>query len=442
MNNDTRIMKVALTTLGCKVNQCDTAALTLDLQSANFSPAPFNAFADAYIINTCSVTAFADFQARQLIRRAQRLNPRARIIVTGCYAQTQAEKLAKIDGVTFVVGNDQKHRIAELLSGTAPESPGILVSDIFLQKQFLPTPAPGLSGRTRAFFKIQDGCNAFCSYCIVPFARGKSRSLPVSDVLEGAQNFILQDYQEIVLTGIHLGYYGHDLQPATDLPGTLETLLSQHPNARFRLSSIEPNEISDALLHLFGAHENLCPHLHIPLQSGDDAILKMMKRRYDTASYRSLMEKVASKVTDVAIGIDVMVGFPGEGEKEFGHTLQLLSDLPVAYLHVFPYSERPGTAALAIYPKVPEKIKKERAAILRELGAKKREAFALRFLGKTLPVLVEQTRDKKTGFAKGFSHNYLPVILDKHPASLVNTIVPVRTEHYREGKLAGRIVHE
>jgi threonylcarbamoyladenosine tRNA methylthiotransferase MtaB len=163
LNNDTRIIKVALTTLGCKVNQCDTAALTLDLQSADFSLVPFNTFADAYIINTCSVTAFADFQARQLIRRALRLNPRARIIVTGCYAQTQAEKLAQIDGVTFVVGNDQKHRIAELLSGPVPESPDILVSDIFLQKYFLSAPATGLAGRTRAFFKIQDGCNAFCS---------------------------------------------------------------------------------------------------------------------------------------------------------------------------------------------------------------------------------------------------------------------------------------
>lgn len=442
MNNDTRIIKVALTTLGCKVNQCDTAALTVDLQSADFSLVPFNTFADAYIINTCSVTAFADFQARQLIRRALRLNPRARIIVTGCYAQTQAEKLAQIDGVTFVVGNDQKHRIAELLSGPVPESPDILVSDIFLQKYFLSAPATGLAERTRAFFKIQDGCNAFCSYCIVPFARGQSRSLPVSDVLEGAQNFIGQGYQEIVLTGIHLGYYGYDLQPATDLPRTLETLLSQNPKARFRLSSIEPHEISDELLNLFGRHKNLCPHLHIPLQSGDDDILKMMKRRYDTAFYRWLVEKVARQVADVAVGIDVMVGFPGEGEKEFGHTLRLLSDLPAAYLHVFPYSERPGTAALDIQPKVPEKIKKERAAILRELGAKKREAFALRFLGKTMPVLVEQTKEKKTGLAKGFSHNYLPVILDKHPASLVNTIVPVMIEHYREGKLTGRVVHE
>jgi threonylcarbamoyladenosine tRNA methylthiotransferase MtaB len=436
-----KIIKVGLATLGCKVNQCDTAALSRDLQSADFALVPFNAFADAYIINTCTVTAFADYQARQLIRRALRLNPQARIIVTGCYAQTQAQTLAGIDGVTLVVGNDQKYRIPELLANPVCDSQRIMASDIFLQKNFLAAPASGIAGRTRAFFKIQDGCNAFCSYCIVPFARGKSRSLPVPMVLKGAQDFIRQEYREIVLTGIHLGHYGHDLQPQTDLTRTIETILSQNSTGRFRLSSIEPNEISDELLHLFSRHENLCPHLHIPLQSGDDSILKMMKRQYDTTFYRALIEKVTKVVADVAVGIDVMVGFPGEGEKEFGHTFKLLSDLPVAYLHVFPYSERPQTAALALQPKVPEKTKKERAAILRELGVKKRETFSRRFLEKTLPVLVEQARDKKTGLAKGFSHNYLPVLLDKHPASLVNTVVRVRIEHYREGKLTGRVVH-
>jgi threonylcarbamoyladenosine tRNA methylthiotransferase MtaB len=441
LNNDNVILKVGLTTLGCKVNQCDSAALAENLQAANFSLVPFNAFADAYIINTCTVTAFADFQARQLIRRALRANPRARIIVTGCYAQTQAELLAAIYGVTFVVGNDQKHKIAGLLSHPLPDRPRIFIGDIFLQKKFPSAPPSRLAGRTRAFFKIQDGCNAFCSYCIVPFARGKSRSLPVPDVLKGAQNLSLQDYREIVLTGIHLGYYGHDLQPRTDLAHTLETLLSQNPKTRFRLSSIEPNEISDDLLHLFGRFDNLCPHLHIPLQSGDDSILKMMKRGYDTAFYRALIENVVRTVDNIAVGIDVMVGFPGEGEEEFGHTRRLIEELPVAYLHVFPYSERPGTAALAIHPKVPEKTKKERAAILREVGAKKKEAFARRFLGKTLPVLVEQSRDKKTGLAIGFSHNYLPVLLDKSPTSLVNTLVRVKIEKVQEGKLTGRTLH-
>ncbi len=436
------LVKIGLTTLGCKVNQCDSAALASLLETAGFTVTPFNAFADVYIINTCTVTGFADFQARQLIRRALRANPQARILVTGCYAQTQPQAVNGLEGVTWVVGNDQKHRIIDLLNHPLSNAQNIFSDDIFQQQIFLSAPARQLANRTRAFFKIQDGCNAFCSYCIVPYARGKSRSLPLDETLNGINLFVEQGYREIVLTGIHLGQYGLDLKPQAQLVLMLDRILSRHTDVRIRLSSIEPAEISDDLLRLFNTYNHLCPHLHIPLQSGDDTVLKMMKRTYDVAFYHSLILRVAKAVPDIAIGIDVMTGFPGEGDAEFRNTLSLLTDLPAAYLHVFPYSERPGTAALDIMPKVPEKTKKERAAILRALSAKKREAFSRGFLGKILPVLVEQSKDKKTGLPKGFSHNYLPVILDKHPHCLVNTIAKVKIDNYQEGKLTGRVIHE
>ncbi|MFO7569978.1 MAG: tRNA (N(6)-L-threonylcarbamoyladenosine(37)-C(2))-methylthiotransferase MtaB [Smithellaceae bacterium] len=332
MNHSSHKIKVGLTTLGCKVNQCDSAAISEKLQAGNFQMVPFNKAADIYIINTCTVTAFADDQARQLIRRAKRSNPHARIIVTGCLAQTQARELSTIDGVTMIVGNDQKHKITELLSHPDNDSPKIFSDNIFLQNHFLSAPASHMMGRTRAFFKIQDGCDSFCSYCIVPFARGKSRSLPQPAALEGARALTGQGYREIVLTGIHLGNYGHDLTPKTDLPRILDAMLESSPDVRFRLSSIEPNEITDKLLDLFKRHKNLCPHLHIPLQSGDDGVLGRMKRCYNSAFYRSLVEKVFEFVADVAIGVDVMVGFPGETDEAFDHTVRLIMDLPVAYL--------------------------------------------------------------------------------------------------------------
>ena len=330
------MLKVGLTTLGCKVNQCDSAALAENLQSAGFSLVPFGAFADAYVINTCTVTAFADFQARQLIRRALKKNPLARILVTGCYAQTQPQTLAAIEGVACVAGNDRKDKIVELLGQPVPGLPRILADDIRRQRHFPSAPAAALTGRTRAFFKIQDGCDAFCSYCIVPYARGPSRSLPLPGVLDGARNFIARGFREIVLTGIHLGDYGRDLKPETSLTSALEGLLSQNPATRFRLSSIEPNEISDELLALPGHHQNLCPHLHIPLQSGDDGILKRMKRRYDTAFYHNLLDRVSRTWTDVAIGIDVMVGFPVKGKRNFAARWSCWKTFPRPIFTSFP----------------------------------------------------------------------------------------------------------
>jgi threonylcarbamoyladenosine tRNA methylthiotransferase MtaB len=430
-------IKVGLTTLGCKVNQCETAALVENLREKGFLTVSFNTFADIYIINTCTVTAFSDFQSRQLIRRAKRANPRAKIIVTGCYAQIASSFIADIDGVSMVVGNSQKNIIPELLQNKS--SPSMLADDIFSQKYFCNMPLSEFSGRTRAFLKIQDGCNAYCSYCIVPFARGKSRSLQPDELLAAVTKFVENGYREIVLTGIHLGAYGYDLNPPSNLTDILNQILSSYPEIRFRLSSIEPREITNDLLHLLTKKDNLCHHLHIPLQSGDDKILGLMKRNYDVSFYHEQIKKITASIKDISIGVDIMVGFPREGDLEFNNTLRLLQDLPVAYFHVFPYSERPGTAAERLYPKVPQKIKKERATILRDLGTKKRGEFASRFLGKKLDVLVEKNKDKKTGLMKGYSHNYLPVLLETNELSFTNGIVTVCLNNLKDGKLYGKI---
>ena len=435
-------LKVGLTTLGCKVNQYESAALAEDLQQKDYALVPFNSSADVYIINTCTVTAFSDFQSRQMIRRAHRANPQAKIIVTGCYAQIAAADIAGIEGVTLVVGNNQKSIIPDLLQSCDTDSCRIYTSDIFQQKEFCALPLSRFINRSRAYLKIQDGCNYFCSYCIVPFARGKSRSMPQQEVLRALDNLCGQDYKEIVLTGIHLGAYGQDLQPPTNLPDMIHRIIEQAGNTRIRLSSIEPREITDELLQLFNKRDNLCPHLHIPLQSGDDNILNLMKRDYDTDFYRKLIEKITATVKDIAIGVDVMVGFPSEGEKEFNNTLHLLKELPIAYLHVFPYSERPQTSARKIQPKVNGSLIKKRAAILRSLGAKKKEAFTKRFLGKELRVLVEKIKDKKTGLMKGVSQNYLPVLIDKPDLSALNNVVIVETQDIRHGELYGKIISE
>ncbi len=432
--------KVGIATLGCKVNRCESVALEEDLQKKNFLLVPFNSIADVYIINTCTVTAFSDFQARQLIRRAHRMNPQAKILVTGCYAQIASQNITTMDGVTMVVGNDLKDQIAELLQKNITASSNVFINDIFQQKKFCNMPTATFGNRTRAFLKIQDGCNSFCSYCIVPFARGNSRSLAPQEVFAALTRLNQEGYKEVVLTGIHLGIYGHDLTPATNISHILHYLFDQHRDTRIRLSSIEPREVTTDLLNIFKNNDLLCPHLHIPLQSGDDQILRLMKRDYDTHFYRNLIEYIYSTINNIAIGLDMMVGFPSESEEQFKNTLNLLENLPVAYLHVFPYSPRPGTSAQKLQPQIPEPIKKERAAILRNLSTQKQEKFALRFLGKPLKVLVESTKDKKTGLLKGFSQNYLPFLLDGKFSSSVNKIVTVQAEKYLKGKLYGKII--
>jgi threonylcarbamoyladenosine tRNA methylthiotransferase MtaB len=307
-------------------------------------------------------------------------------------------------------------------------------------KKLSSMPVTHFPDHTRAFLKIQDGCDAYCSYCIVPYARGPERSLPPEAVLDGIKRFARAGYREVVLTGIHLGRYGRDLTPPADLLDLLGQAEREKTVERLRLSSIEALEVTDALIAFMAGSETLCPHLHIPLQSGDDRILALMKRHYETGFFRDLLEKISRAVPDIAIGIDVMVGFPGEDEGAFENTRRFIEALPVAYLHVFPYSERPKTAAAALPGKVPPADRKRRAEALRRLGQAKRAAFAERFIGRELTVLVEGGKNKPSGGITGFSANYIPVVVLPGGANLANQRVRVVPEHYEDGKLFARMI--
>jgi len=431
-------MNVAVTTLGCKVNQCESAGMIDALAGRGHRVVGFNEMADVYIINTCAVTARTDFQSRQLVRRAHRRNPEAAIVVTGCYAQVFPDAAATLPGVALVAGNPEKEEIPSLIEKLARGRQEILISDIRRMESCAGPPAARFHGHTRAFLKIQDGCDAFCSYCIVPFARGKSRSLPLKDVLERASLLAGAGHREIVLTGVHLGAYGADLRPKADLLTLCRTIEENGPVRRLRLSSIEPREVSDGMIEYLANSKTLCAHLHIPLQSGDDDILRLMGREYDRAFFKNLAEKITSALPEAAVGIDVMTGFPGEDDGAFERTLEFVEGLPVAYLHVFPYSERPGTAAVKLPGRVSGAIRSSRGERMRSLGQKKRLAFVGRFLGKTLKVLVEDRRDRATGMLKGFSRNYIPVLIDKGDSSLVNREIDVVVIGTTGGSAIGR----
>jgi threonylcarbamoyladenosine tRNA methylthiotransferase MtaB len=441
--------RVAIATLGCKVNQYDSAALSEDMEGLGFQIVPFTAEADCYIINTCTVTDRTDYQSRQMIRRAIRRNPQALVVATGCYAQTHPEEIAGIAGVTVIAGNMEKGTIPRVVADLWTERrgdppwpmvPHHHIGSIDRDKPFMIREVKGFPGHTRAWLKIQDGCNAFCSYCIVPFARGRSRSLHPEDVLRRIAHLADAGYREVVLTGIHLGCYGQDSDPPSSLVEILKQIEDRSMIQRLRLSSIEPREVTDDMLDLLRESTIICPHLHIPLQSGDDAILSAMNRNYDRAFFLSLVGKVLTARPDTAIGLDVMVGFPGEDEQAFDDTYHFIEEMPVAYLHVFPYSKRPGTPAADMKGQVSEIDKKRRAQRLRTLGREKRQAFMGGFTGKHLQVLLEDRVDKKTGQCQGFSQNYIPVTVVNGQPGRINTIVTVVVDKLGEEGLIGKII--
>lgn len=430
---------VALATLGCKVNQFESAAFRSGLEGRDVELVPFSGPADIYIINTCAVTGKAGAQSRQLIRRAMRANPEARLVVTGCYAQVAAQEILEItDQPVCIVGNGHKHLLVDIaLSGKQCDLE-MHMGDISRQKEICPLPVHRFEGRTRAYLKVQDGCNRFCTYCIVPYARGRSRSLMPGKALAQLDRFVDQGYKEVVLTGIHLGMYGQDLVPQLRLLDLLALLERQHPALRYRLSSLEPTEITAEILQLMAGSENFMPYLHIPLQSGDDQILRQMNRRYAAADFARVVEQSIRSLPGVAIGVDVLVGFPGENGRAFENTLRLLEALPVAYLHVFPYSRRPGTVAAGLPDQVPNRAKEERVALLRQLDHNKRTAFYARHIGSVQRVLAEGNTNR-LHLMKGFTENYIPVYFEA-PEGMTNQIVDVKIERQDGHKVYGRML--
>ncbi len=434
-------LSVALTTLGCKVNQYDSATIEAALTKNGFRLVDFKTPADVYIINTCTVTHKTDYQSRQLIRRAQKTNPKAKIIVTGCYAQAAPSSLGDMPGVSLILGNQEKQLITNFITVQPGETehPRIMVSTITEASVFTDPPLTSFSKHTRAFLKIQDGCESFCSYCIVPYVRGKCRSLDPQDVLERLGTLGNQGYKEVVLTGIHLGAYGIDHSPPSSLLKLLKLIERSKPLSRIRLSSLEPMDISPALVELVSSSPIICEHLHLPLQSGDNDVLKRMKRTYSANDFASIINGLVSKNPRLCLGVDVMVGFPGETEAQFENTYNLLDDLPISYFHIFPYSKREKTEAASFSDQIHPQTIKNRKSRLNQLNKVKIKDFYSQFLGSTLKVLFEDTRDRKSGFLKGRSRNYLPVLLDG-PDSLKNSEVEVEIIKVEGTTVRGRLL--
>ncbi|MHB0981065.1 MAG: tRNA (N(6)-L-threonylcarbamoyladenosine(37)-C(2))-methylthiotransferase MtaB [Thermoleophilia bacterium] len=439
---------VAFRTLGCKLNQCETAQMEESLSRHGMRSVAWSGRADVRVLNTCTVTGKTDRACRNEIGRVSRADPGSRLIVTGCYAQVAADRIAAIPGVDLVLGNLDKGElathIADLLEpdpdtaratgaspvAVTPYSAGTAFSDDFVTH---------FSGYTRAFLKVQNGCDAGCTYCVIPIARGPSRSMPLERVVEQVRLLADRGYREVVLTGIHLGMWGRDAAEGT-LPDLLRSLVERTDMPRFRLSSIEPLEVDDRVLEVMSATGGrFAEHFHLPLQSGSNSVLRRMNRPYDAAGYAERVDAVRRVFPEAAIGADVIVGFPGETDAEFEETVALVKRLPVTYLHVFPYSDRPGTAASSAPSKVTPQVAAGRSARLRHLGQAKDAAFQEAFAGRELDALILKQRSDE-GLLVSLTGNYLEVLVEGDD-SRMNRFAPVvpgarRSDGRWDGKIA------
>lgn len=414
--------KVAFYTLGCKLNFSETSTIARDFENENFTRVDFSESADVYVINTCSVTENADKRFKSIVRQSQKVNPEAFVIAIGCYAQLQPKQLADVDGVDLVLGATEKFKITDYLNNLTKNDIGAIHSCEIEDADFY-VGSYSFGDRTRAFLKVQDGCDYKCTYCTIPLARGISRSDTLQNVLSNAREITQKGIKEIVLTGVNIGDYGkgefgnkkheHTFFELVQALDTVEGL------ERVRISSIEPNLLKDETIDFVAQSDNFVPHFHIPLQSGSNELLKLMRRRYMKALYVDRVARIKQKMPNACIGVDVIVGFPGETDELFLETYEFLNHLDVSYLHVFSYSERPNTVAATMEAKVPKAVRAKRSKMLRGLSVKKRRAFYESQLGTVQNVLFES--ENKEGYIHGFTRNYVKVKAPWNP-ELVNTI--------------------
>ena len=435
--------KVALHTLGCKLNFSETSAIGNQFLKNGFDIIDFgesnsasNEYADIYVFNTCTVTENAEKECRQLVRRALRKNPEAFVIVTGCYAQLRPQEITAIDGVDAVLGSNEKFNVFSIINNFEKRNLAcIYVSSIEESNEFGYAHSTDADSRTRAYFKIQDGCDYKCSFCTIPLARGKSRSMNPDEIILEFKELLRKGYKEIILTGVNVGDYGKNYD--TNLFALLKKMTKIPGDFRIRISSIEPNLLSDDIINLTSDSEKLCNHFHIPLQSASKKILKLMQRRYKVEQYRDLIFKAKDKVNDLGIGVDVIVGFPGETEENFLETYDFINELPVSYLHVFTYSERPDTKAIYLPGTVDVFERKKRNNMLRILSEKKRYQFYKGMMGKEVKVLFES--ENNGGIIKGFTSNYVR-IKNKFNSSLINNFYNVKIENINGNICEGEIL--
>lgn len=414
---------VAFYTLGCKLNFTETSTISRSMEQAGFQKADFQSGADLYVINTCSVTDHADRKCKKVVREALKYNPDAYVVVVGCYAQLKPEEISNIPGVDMVLGAAEKFNLASHLD-TLVKEPKSKVFNAPIKETTTFVPGFSEGERTRTFMKVQDGCDYFCTFCTIPLARGASRSATIEETIEKVKIAAQGGAKEMVLTGVNLGDFG--VTHGQDFFGLVQELDALDSIERYRISSIEPNLLTDAIIDFVAASKRFAPHFHIPLQSGSDDILKRMRRKYESSLYKNRIERILNLMPHCAIGVDVIVGFPGETEEEFLKTYNFLNEMEIAYLHVFPYSERPNTTANKMKDVVPQGVRNTRVEMLRILSEKKKQAFYRKHLGTARPVLFEKEEDG--GNMHGFTDNYIKVTCGYDPL-LINEIVPTELSH-------------